>query len=385
MGVASYSEDVLQRFYAATESIPDLESSPTRHTCPFCRASFVDGRQLNDHLTTNHFGQRPVLLIDGNESDALVTIRERLGSRRITVGNCSAANLRLNGQWTKGVLPNDVPILLSKETNSSVDLELFNRFDNAADPIRQSYRLNFRVAEKRSLDKVDIAFTQHLATGAPHMSQVATFLQDARCQGVAAEYADSLCAFVRGVLVKDQAIGTGITLPPAEVDDLYSSALEGLKGFKRPLSTVICGLIRFDFNDFSCISRSTGFARLDQCNRTLGILLGREFLPTHLADKRDVKKKVTLCPVDQALDRVLSLSERLDRQSRWGPGLREECEQAALAETLLPRDRIKVHTLWADAALKLRAREAALVPLRLLRFSYPFEAWAAQQLDGMEV
>lgn len=92
---------------------------------------------------------------------------------------------------------------------------------------------------------------------------------------------------------------------------------------------------------------------------------------------------VKLCPFDQAIDRVLDFSERLDRQTRWGPTLHEDCRQTAGAGTLVPRDRVKVHALWAAAALRLGAASAALEPLRHMRAVYPFDAWAAGHLDRM--
>ena len=146
------------------------------------------------------------------------------------------------------------------------------------------------------------------------MTQVTAFLQDGRCQGIVRDYADALGSYVRGLLVKDQGINTGVTLPPAEADELYASALQGLKDFQRPLTTVICGLVRFTTNDFSFTNQSTGFNRLDQCNALLSPLLDRDVSPVEISTEDTLGVAVKLCPFDQAIDRVLDLAGRL------GPG-----------------------------------------------------------------
>jgi hypothetical protein len=282
------------------------------------------------------------------------------------------------------VPPKAVPTLVSGQTDAVIDVELINSFDEVALPIRQSYRLILRIPDKASLDAVDQAFIKHLATGMPQMAQVAAFLGDRLCRGPASDYAEALGSYLRGLLVKDQAPNTGVTLPPAEADDLYGAALEVLKGFHRPLSAVVCGLVRFALNNFGFLDRPTGFRRLDRCNAILAPLLGLDVPP--IEDKAEGKRGavVPLCPLDQAIDRVLDLAERLDRQTRWGPSLDEECRQTADARTLVPRDRVKVYALWAAAALRLEVDDAALEPLRRLRAVYPFNTWAAGHLDRIE-
>jgi hypothetical protein len=384
MGVASYREDDLMRFLEATEGLPILGwPTPPRHHCPFCAETFEDRHALSDHLASIHRGERPVLMIGGREPDQTSTIRQPLRAAQIAVENCSAARVRLNSAAQPEMPPIAVLTLLSEQTDAVIDLVLINRFDEVAAPVQQPYRLILHIPDKASLDAVDRAFIEHLARGMPQMAQVAAFLGDPLCRGAVSDYAEALGSYVRGLLVKDQAPDTGVTLPPAEADDLYGAALEVLKGFRRPLSAVVCGLVRFALNDFGLIDRPTGFRRLDRCNATLAPLLGLDVPPI----KDEIESKsgavVKLCPFDQAIDRVLDLSERLDRQTRWGPTLHEECRQTADARTLVPRDRVKVHALWAATALRFGADTAALEPLRHLRAVYPFDAWAAGHLDRM--
>ncbi len=267
MGVASYLEDDLTRFLEATQTLSVFgPPSPPRHHCPFCGKSFEDRRRLSQHLFSSHHGDRPVLLIAGREPDQTSTIRQRLHTDQFAIENCSAMRVRVNGVWQKDMALHAVALRLSQERDAVVELELVNRFDEVATPVYQSYRLMLRIPEKTSIDAVDHAFIEYLATGMPRMEQIAAFLQDSRCTGVVSDYADALGSYVRGLLVKDQAIGTGVTLRPAEADELYGAALEALKGFHRPLTSVICGLIRFAFNDFGFTDWPSGFRRLDRCN-----------------------------------------------------------------------------------------------------------------------
>lgn len=386
MGAASYQEDILRRFFEATETTTSIlgPPAPPRHFCPFCNNFFTDRFLLSDHLSSSHSGSRPVLVIAGTEPGQISTFRQPLRMEQIAVENCTVARLRLNGVIQDEVLPQNVPTLLSRETDADFCLNLINQFDEVAAPITQSYYIGVRIPAKESLDAVDRVFIRHLANSAPQMSQVAAFLKESCCQGVVRDYADALGSYARGLLVKDQAVGTGVTLHPDEADDLYGVALEVLKEFQRPLSVVVCGLIRFAFNDFSVISGPTRFHRLDRCNSILAPLSGLTVHPVEdsvACPSGSAFRK--LCPFDQAIDRVLDLSDRLQRQTRWGPTLLEDCRQAAEAQTLGSRDRVKVLALWAVTALRLGAEAAALEPLRQLRATYPFGKWASKHLDGI--
>lgn len=384
MGVASYREDDLTRFLEATE--PPVRSQPwfPRHYCPFCGDVFDDGPKLQTHLSEKHHGERPVLIVAGREPDAIATINQSPKDGEVVVENCTSIRLRQNGRQIVDPSPQALYTLLSNETDAILDIELVNQFDVAANPIRQPYRLTLRVPTKMSLDDADRAFLKRLATGSPHMSQVSEFLDDERCQGVVREYADALAIYVRGLLVKDQAVGTGVTLRPAEANELYLQALDILKKFLRPLPIVICGLVRLAVNDFNAVRQITGFARLDRCNAILSPLAGKRPAQALHQDRRERGKFIQLCPVDQVIDRILDLSDRLDRQTRWGPALAEECRQASDSHRLTAGDQEKVLALWAVTAVRLGAAAEAQEPLRRLRNRYPFGDQAANILDRME-
>jgi len=380
MGFASYREDDWESFLERSAVPLGGQPISTRHYCPFCPNEFGDRHALSDHLVREHYGHRPTLLIAGREPHRVSTIRQSFLASDVAFQNCSEVTLRINGGLRAAAAAEAAQGLLSQQRDAEIELDLVNRTHDAVSPVRQSYLIRIRIADKRSLDAVDRAFVEHLGTDTPHMGRVGSFLSDARCQGIAKDYADALGSYVRGLLVKDQALGTGVTLPANEADQLYGAALDALKGFSRPLSRVVCGLVRFSFNDFSRIELETGFRRLDRCNNAIASTLGFERSDDDLVEGPH-RRAVSLCPIDHATDRVLDLSERLDRQKTWGPVLLEECQHASHAPTLTTRDRFKILALWAVAALRLRAKEAAVEPLRELRSTYPYGSWADTQLE----
>ncbi len=216
------------------------------------------------------------------------------------------------------------------------------------------------------------------------MAQVASFLEDRRCAGIAREYADALAAYVRGVLIKDQDRTTGVTLRPAEARELYGDSLARLQSFRRLLPHVVCGLIRFAANDFSLSEQPTGVRRLDRILTFLAPLAGREGPDGESISKSATERTIALCPVDHGVDRVLRLGESMLAQRHWGPLLQKECRDAASASMLESADRQKVLAIWAATALRFGAKQDAIAPLRQLRATFPFGTWAEQQLNEVD-
>jgi hypothetical protein len=319
----------------------------------------------------------------GHEPDRRCQIRHRLPKEKILVQNCTSARLRINGRAAQ-IPSNRISRLLSSEVDSIVELELENKFDALAAPVRQSYHLTIRVPQKNAFDDVDRAFVEHLGTAAPHMHQVARFLEDSRCLGIVHEYADALATYVRGVLVKDQNKATGVTLRPAEARDLYGDALSRLRNVPRLIPNVICGLIRFAMNDFSFSEHPTGVLRLDRAMTVLAPLVGRRAPAIQSVSSLARVRTIALCPVDHGVDRVLSLGESLIRQRRWGPLLQEECRDASSASMVEAADRQKILAIWAVSALRLEAEQDAIEPLRQLRAVFPFDNWAEQKLERID-
>jgi hypothetical protein len=385
MGVASYREDIYLRFLESTALLAEaVILAPPAAICPLCGSQLESQSALLGHLSEAHRGERPILLLHGREPDRHCVIGYHLQKDRILVQNCTSARLRINGHGPVDVSSSRVASLLTDELDCIVELELENKFDRSAEPVRQLYHLSIRVPSKHALDDVDRAFVHHLGTDAPHMTQVAAFLNDPRCAGIVSEYADSLAAYVRGVLIKDQDRNTGVTLRAAEARDLYGHALGRLGSFRRLLPNVICGLIRFALNDFNLSEHPTGVPRVDRMMNLLAPLAGKKGPAVQKMSKPEVVRTIALCPIDHGADRVLRIGESMAKQRRWGPVLQEECRAAASASMLEAADREKILAVWAATALRLRAADDALEPLRQLRATFPFGDWAQHRLEEID-
>jgi hypothetical protein len=272
--------------------------------------------------------------------------------------------------------------MLAAQRDALVDLSLANVFDAAAEPIRQSYRLEFRLPKKQVLDSVDRFFRTVLAVDALDLAGIDRFLSTPQSRGVARDYAEALAAFVRGVLVKDRPLKLSVTLPYAEYRALYIQALDGLAPFQRPLPNLVRAVVRFALNDFTALA-PTGFTPLDEAMRTLARLAGTTEAPVEVGQNVGSSASIAICPLDDGVSRVLDLWARLRSRPAWTPNLEEECRLTANAKTLDVLDRQKVLALWAEAALRTDAKAAA-EPLQLLAATYPFGQWASAERERSE-
>jgi hypothetical protein len=386
MALASFREDIYERYSDDTFTHQRIgPPPPPRHRCPLCSKSFDDDRSLMHHIGDAHRGDPPVLLIAGRTPGREVVVIRAFGQDEVSVQNCTEVWVRESPGERRSYAPRQLPRLLASLKDALVDLELLNRFEPLADPLRSEFRLHLRIAEKTELDAIDRAFVDHLARDAVTMERVAEFLGDQRCQSVARPYADALSKFVIGVLIRDQSPNSGISLAPGEAPRELGAALAALEAFDRPLPRVVCGLIRFTQNDFEAAAYATGFPRLDRCNATFAGLIGKEAtIGARPGAAGSGGKSIDLCPIDHATDRVLDLADSLARQKHWGPMLQETCRQTAGLSIFAAGDRHKALTLWAASALRLNEPDEAMEPLRQLRATYPFGNWADGQLSRME-
>jgi hypothetical protein len=377
MTVGWIFEDAWERYLAAQPDANLPPPGPLRVRCPFCATDFAAVQEMLDHLQNRHRGERPVLLLGGREPSGggSAQIRTSIRLSEVVVQNCSEARLGLDGAAPAIVSAEQLQELLTHQRDAVVDIELINQYDQVAQPIRSSYRLIARIPDKRALDAVDRAFKRHLASDALDFRAVDDFLSDRSCAGVARDYAARLAAYVRGRLVKDRPLNASPTLPYARYRELYGEALDGLDPYRRPLSDLVCSVIRFALNIFS-VPSSTGYAPLDGAFSTLERLAGYGLArPVSALEVQTAAKTVEVCPLDDGVSRVLALWQRLRDRPQWTPSIEEECRQAAGARALDAPDKQKVLALWAGSALRVSAD--ASEPLSLLSATHPFGAWAS--------
>jgi len=380
-------EDAWDAYLEAQPPVEPPPSAPVRIRCPFCTASFRLADELTDHLSDQHRGERPILLLQGLEPAQLQQNRVGTSLRRVDVilQNCSGALVSINAGPQQAFSPMELPKLLSSQTDALIDLELANHFDPVAQPISAAYRIVFSIPEKRSLDAVDRAFRRHLAIEPLDFIAIDRFLNDRACAGLGRTYAGALADYVRGLLTKDRPHHVNVTTPFANYRAIYNQSLDGLQPYRRPLPDLVCAVIRFAHNNFSAPS-ITGFPPFDSAVRSLSAcaLIDRSDTndrPTEAEQPYTVgsEDRVEICPLDDGVSRVLSLWERLQKRPHWTKTLEDECRQASNAATLDAPDREKVLALWAMAAL--RASADAAEPLSRLAPTFPFGPWASSERE----
>ncbi|MDR3530178.1 MAG: hypothetical protein P4L90_06460 [Rhodopila sp.] len=369
------------RYFAAVSRAESPRVGPPRVLCPFCSRGFASIAEMLDHLAGSHRGDRPILLVRGQEPPANIWQRYATGldADDVLLRNCTEAAVSINGESTRTIKPGNVPELLSTQRDSLIELRLGNLFEKSAVPISARYQMLFQVPDRAMLDAVDSAFQKHLAREHVDFGSVDAFLTDRACGGQASGYCEALGSYVRGLLVKDRPAHAAVSLPFAKYRSLYRTAEEALQPFHRPLPVVIRAIVQFALNNFST-PIFTGFGLLDDAVRTLVPLAGLGDLPSAFSSAGGEERRIDLCPIDDGVSRILDLRRRLAERASWSPAIAEECRQVANAKTLDAPDREKGLVLWANAALKVSV-EAAAEPLRLLLGVYPFGTWASSHLE----
>jgi hypothetical protein len=374
-------DDYIDRW---NESVPpwrDFPQSPEPYRCPFCPGLFETASELQDHLTARHRGSRPVLLLNGVEPVGTHRVAAPLRAADIAVENCTSGSISVDGKAATSISLRELRSSLSRQGDALVELELVNAFDKVAQPIRQGYRLAYRIATRAELEAVDRLFRHHLAVDAPTWGAIDRFLLEPCCRGAARDYAGALAAYVRGILLKDRPAQVTVTLPYSTYRELYGQALEVLPAYDGPLSRLVWAIIRFGRNDFRSAGTPVGSPTLDYANAMLARIAGIGNGPTPDGGAPSHGSLVAACPIDDGIARVLGLAVRLRDAQHWSGSLEEECRQAASAVTLDVPDREKVLALWASAALRLGAHKSAQEPLALLSATYPFDLWAGRERE----
>lgn len=370
-------EDAIEGFLAGTETVPAPAAAPSpRFSCPFCHFSANEVGGLQDHISATHPIDRPCLFLDDQECQADYIVRRISVLKAI---NATSAEISTDGSQQREIKPAAITAYLSVLQQANVTLTLTNARQRNAAPVKSTYRLQFRIADTAALKKVEAAFLQHIVDKPLSMDTVRTFLDDPRCKGPGADYADGLAKYVTGLLVKERPDGQFLTSPLERYRELFGLSLQSLAPLSRPLSNLVCAVIRFAMNDTS----STHETEFQELNIAARMLMGPSHHPVMVPASSDMEaiSRRPVCPIDHGTGRVIDLAVRMARQTRWSKTLSEECRQVAESAALDTADRQKAIALWAVTALRLGSSEDAVSPLAQLSATYPFSSWANPCLE----
>ena len=316
---------------AGTGHAPPAIAPSPHFSCPFCTHYADQINDLQDHISDTHPIDRPCLLLNGQEcqTDSIV----RRGSVFESV-NATSGTISMDGTQQRVIKSAAVGAYLSGLQQATVIVTLTNAKQVRAAPVTSSYRLEFRIADASVLQEVEAAFLKHIVEQPLSMDTVRDFLDDPHCKGPGADYADGLAKYVTGLLVKERPDGQRLTSPLERYRELFGLSLQSLSPLSRPLSTLVCAVIRFALNDTSGVANDTGFLELDIAAR---MLMGPSHRPIAIPNSADVNSisRRRVCPIDHATGRVLDLAVRMARQLAGARRYRKSV--AKLPEISLPR------------------------------------------------
>jgi hypothetical protein len=124
--------------------------------------------------------------------------------------NCTELSAEVNGEPAQQVRPEILATRLATLTRATLRLRLINVAASVGQPVIQEYRIMVLSPDEDSLEEVDSLFLTSLAVEDIKLQDVGQFYESTR-DGSAAEYAEALADYVRGVLLKDDDPRTGIS------------------------------------------------------------------------------------------------------------------------------------------------------------------------------
>jgi hypothetical protein len=189
-------------------------------------------------------------------------------------------------------------------------------------------------------------------------------------------YVDALCSYVVGILLKEQAPGSGTSLPFNEFVDKLHTAIDGLANIERPLAATVRTAIRFGLNDFGSPELDLGpCTSIDVAYRFFAtIAKGGEIGETSETPSRGEP----ICPVDAVTADLMRL---VLRRSRTLPESDyRELLRRAEAGGIAPSDRAKYAVLLARAAMARGELTVAEKTLQGIAHDAAFGRWAEAKL-----
>ena len=372
-------EDALDAFYEGTARIDATRVSPQPiFRCPFCSELLTNRKLLQDHVSSMHHVERPVILIGGHEPGKRTIIRSNIESQSIEIANTTSVKIGRDGGASHKIQVHKLVELLVGIRQGEVSLVLANNSQNNAAPVITSYEISIKIADLQELKDVETAFSDIIMASTISRDAIGRFLDDSRSKGPGFEYATGLAEYSLGVLLKERPDTESLTTPFSRYREEYGSALQRLADFERPFARLVSDIIRFALNDFSKTSAKTGFWELDLANSLLSNPNNKTPLPSD--DSKATRRPI--CPVDHGTGQILDLAARMSKQLRWSPILDDDCRNIASSDLLDASDRQKALAIWALAAWRLNARDNAIEPLRQISATYPFSAWAENYLES---
>ena len=346
-----------------------IEKREITYPCRHCARIFKTMDDLQRHRFEDHAYSRPVLFLRGTEVGASAfAIRRRLAASEVKFDHVRSAVV--NG---RSVAPKELPKRLAEVLNDRVMLEFANEGASAR------FELVFDVASEAHLKGVESAFLRLAHGRTLSLQAIEGFIGDCAPFRTAAGYLDGICHYLYGVMAKERAPDSG--LPFDAYRKRYSRAADELKGFDRPLASMVQALVAFHFNHFDDAQQLAPEGRLRHAAVSFaGVLEG---WPWHHAHESEGEQST-------ALEDLLTDHETFGIL-RWAAlGVHELKSRYAEIAARLDRDipgfdRLKLQIMLAEALAAKGDRSGARAVARELIGNTQTTAWAESLLARLAV
>jgi hypothetical protein len=216
------------------------------------------------------------------------------------------------------------------------------------------------------------------------MADVEAFVEAVPQEGMSREYSSALADYAMGVLLKDQAPGSGILGALREHKDKFMSALEVLATLASPVSEAVTSAIAFNLNAWD---------RLRPPPELPAFVLAADFFRE--LDRFVVSESLTgnfgralrpICPIDQVTDTLLSAIRAIPEVAAGRPLPKPlgELFGGVAAPALTEFDIVKRGVIGSVVTLRLRESAAAAEFLGEVRHDLHFGEWAENKLGELK-
>ena len=351
---------------------------PPLFICDRCDESFSSADARGDHRFEAHPQHKPVLIVQGRE----------LGARRLRITRTlfpSDVRLDCDRAWLND---GEIPAYELGDALADRDTPDVCRIRLRKDGIDTGFELEFRIASDEDLTYVESRFEEIIRRGRLDSRVVDDFIGTKSEFGTAISYCDGICAYLYGILAREQRPGSALAHNLYERK--FNNAAETLTGYERPLARTIGSLIEFHFNHFGESAALAPESRVGGISeRFLHWIRSNRSVRPSGEEKCPATPAKDRAPAKGALDRLLTdavTEEIMCWSMRPLPELADDADdiEARLTNDLRVYDQVKLRVLLGEFHAAYGETGRALTHAQSLRNTPSFEAWAEKLLASLQ-
>ena len=346
----------------------DFKPPPPQFPCGHCDIICDSFDDLRKHRFESHPLHRPTLFVQGRElGKHPQRITRPLTADDVQADKCDRAFL--NGCE---ISIDRLPCRLSHIRSDSCKLVL------SKGTVSAEFTLDFRIASESDLRGVEESFESMVRGQRLDIETVGKFIGDTSQFDSARGYFGGICAYLHGVLAKEQTPGS--SLPYGQYIGKFNKAAEELAAYKRPLAQTIGSLIEFHFNHFKEAARLVSETRVGRAaTRYAAWLQDRRAKTEHGAGASILRENLDALVTDRETEQII----------RWAVRPLNELSQhitdmeSFLGCNLDRYDGVKLNILLSETYAAAGDVEKALQHAKTLRNLLATERWAKSMIFAL--